>query len=88
VLPPIDDCPLARAARVLVRAEALLITAGAGMGVDSGLPDFAATLRPPPQPLPRSRGSSGRDGGRALANLAKLTVSPADSASGLTALAP
>jgi NAD-dependent SIR2 family protein deacetylase len=40
VLPPIDDCPLARAARVLVRAEALLITAGAGMGVDSGLPDF------------------------------------------------
>jgi NAD-dependent SIR2 family protein deacetylase len=29
-----------QAARVLADAEALLITAGAGMGVDSGLPDF------------------------------------------------
>jgi NAD-dependent SIR2 family protein deacetylase len=29
-----------RAARALADAEALLITAGAGMGVDSGLPDF------------------------------------------------
>lgn len=31
---------LNRAAKVLKEAEALLITAGAGMGVDSGLPDF------------------------------------------------
>jgi NAD-dependent SIR2 family protein deacetylase len=31
---------LARAARALDEAEALLLTAGAGMGVDSGLPDF------------------------------------------------
>lgn len=29
-----------RAAEVLGAADALLITAGAGMGVDSGLPDF------------------------------------------------
>ena len=29
-----------RSARTVVEAEALLITAGAGMGVDSGLPDF------------------------------------------------
>jgi NAD-dependent SIR2 family protein deacetylase len=29
-----------RAAEAIVNAEALLITAGAGMGVDSGLPDF------------------------------------------------
>ncbi|NOZ79257.1 MAG: NAD-dependent protein deacetylase, partial [Acidobacteria bacterium] len=28
------------ATEVLVAADALLITAGAGMGVDSGLPDF------------------------------------------------
>ena len=33
--PPIHD-----AAAVIAAAEALLITAGAGMGVDSGLPDF------------------------------------------------
>lgn len=32
--------PLAQAAVVLAAADALLITAGAGMGVDSGLPDF------------------------------------------------
>ena len=31
---------LARAARAVAEADALLITAGAGMGVDSGLPDF------------------------------------------------
>jgi NAD-dependent SIR2 family protein deacetylase len=31
---------LERAARALAEADALLITAGAGMGVDSGLPDF------------------------------------------------
>jgi NAD-dependent SIR2 family protein deacetylase len=29
-----------RAARLIAEADALLITAGAGMGVDSGLPDF------------------------------------------------
>jgi NAD-dependent SIR2 family protein deacetylase len=32
--------PLDQAALTLRRADALLITAGAGMGVDSGLPDF------------------------------------------------
>jgi NAD-dependent SIR2 family protein deacetylase len=31
---------IARAAQLLAEAEALIITAGAGMGVDSGLPDF------------------------------------------------
>ena len=31
---------IAQAAKVLSNADALLITAGAGMGVDSGLPDF------------------------------------------------
>lgn len=30
----------ARAARLIVAADGLLITAGAGMGIDSGLPDF------------------------------------------------
>lgn len=34
------DAALDRAAAVLASAEALLIGAGAGMGVDSGLPDF------------------------------------------------
>ncbi len=32
--------PILRAAESIVNADALLITAGAGMGVDSGLPDF------------------------------------------------
>ena len=36
----ITEPEVARAAAVLREAEALLITAGAGMGVDSGLPDF------------------------------------------------
>ena len=31
---------IAKAARVLANAQALLVTAGAGLGVDSGLPDF------------------------------------------------
>jgi NAD-dependent SIR2 family protein deacetylase len=31
---------IAAAAEVIARADALLVTAGAGMGVDSGLPDF------------------------------------------------
>lgn len=35
-----SDDPIRRAARALASAEALVITAGAGMGVDSGLPDF------------------------------------------------
>ena len=34
---------LARTAQAIREAEALLITAGAGMGVDSGLPDFRGT---------------------------------------------
>ena len=34
------DAPLAQAAQLLRGAEALLVCAGAGMGVDSGLPDF------------------------------------------------
>lgn len=39
---PPDASPdaMARAAEALCQAEALLITAGAGLGVDSGLPDF------------------------------------------------
>jgi NAD-dependent SIR2 family protein deacetylase len=35
-----DDAPLQRAPQALAAADALLIGAGAGMGVDSGLPDF------------------------------------------------
>lgn len=31
---------IGRAARLIAEADAVLITAGAGMGVDSGLPDF------------------------------------------------
>ena len=38
--PRLDAATVERAARALVESEALLITAGAGMGVDSGLPDF------------------------------------------------
>jgi NAD-dependent SIR2 family protein deacetylase len=34
---------IARVAALIARADALLITAGAGMGVDSGLPDFRGT---------------------------------------------
>src|SRR5438445_8809587 len=34
---------LDRAAGAIARADALLIGAGAGMGVDSGLPDFRGT---------------------------------------------
>ena len=39
-LPAPDAVIVAQVARAIVDAEALLITAGAGMGVDSGLPDF------------------------------------------------
>ena len=35
-----NEATLARAQELLLDSEALLITAGAGMGVDSGLPDF------------------------------------------------
>src|SRR4051812_46187381 len=35
-----DDAALTRAVEWLWQADGLLITAGAGMGVDSGLPDF------------------------------------------------
>src|ERR1700746_3005889 len=38
----IADC-VKQAAEALNTADALLITAGAGMGVDSGLPDFRGT---------------------------------------------
>lgn len=34
------DAGIARAAALIADADALLVTAGAGMGVDSGLPDF------------------------------------------------
>ncbi|MCK4690948.1 MAG: NAD-dependent deacetylase [Desulfuromonadales bacterium] len=34
------DHPFAKAAEIINEATALIITAGAGMGVDSGLPDF------------------------------------------------
>ncbi|WP_332673897.1 SIR2 family NAD-dependent protein deacylase [Aromatoleum sp.] len=34
------SAPILRAAKLLTSADGLLITAGAGMGVDSGLPDF------------------------------------------------
>ncbi len=36
----VDETALDRAARAIEAADALLIGAGAGMGVDSGLPDF------------------------------------------------
>ena len=34
---------LAHAAELISQADALVVTAGAGMGVDSGLPDFRGT---------------------------------------------
>ena len=34
------DEEVARAAQAIEQADGLLVTAGAGMGVDSGLPDF------------------------------------------------
>lgn len=39
-MPNAIDGSLRRAAEAISRAEALLVSAGAGMGVDSGLPDF------------------------------------------------
>src|SRR5262249_48989705 len=41
----INDQTLDRAAQAIAEAGALLIGAGAGMGVDSGLPDFRGTHR-------------------------------------------
>lgn len=38
--PTLDAAAVEAAARAIADAEALVITAGAGMGVDSGLPDF------------------------------------------------
>ncbi len=54
-----------RAAAELRRAGALVVTAGAGMGVDSGLPDFRGdrgswTAYPPYERSRGSRGSTGR----------------------------
>jgi len=40
----------ARVAKALREAEALVVTAGAGMGVDSGLPDFRGTRSARPRP--------------------------------------
>src|SRR5574340_522259 len=37
---PLDPDVVTRAAEALERAQVLVVTAGAGMGVDSGLPDF------------------------------------------------
>ena len=37
------DAEVRRAAEAINAASALLVTAGAGMGVDSGLPDFRRT---------------------------------------------
>jgi NAD-dependent SIR2 family protein deacetylase len=42
-MPPPLETELARAAEAIREADALLIAAGAGMGVDSGLPDFRGT---------------------------------------------
>jgi len=39
-VPELATATIDRAAAVIARAQALLITAGAGLGVDSGLPDF------------------------------------------------
>jgi NAD-dependent SIR2 family protein deacetylase len=40
IVPSMIDDSIRRAARILDEADALVIAAGAGMGVDSGLPDF------------------------------------------------
>ncbi len=39
----LDAATLARAAELITQADALIVAAGAGMGVDSGLPDFRGT---------------------------------------------
>ena len=40
IAPEDPDILIGRAARTIAAADHLLITAGAGMGVDSGLPDY------------------------------------------------
>jgi NAD-dependent SIR2 family protein deacetylase len=40
---PVTDKSIEEAHEILLQSDALLITAGAGMGVDSGLPDFRGT---------------------------------------------
>ena len=56
------------AARVIESSDALLITAGAGMGVDSGLPDFRGSkgsgtrIRPTRRSASNSPRSPTRDG--------------------------
>src|ERR1700754_3249571 len=42
-LPAAVNADVARAAELISRADALLYCAGAGIGVDSGLPDFRGT---------------------------------------------
>jgi NAD-dependent SIR2 family protein deacetylase len=37
---PVNDSPVQRAAGLIAAADGLIVAAGAGMGVDSGLPDF------------------------------------------------
>ena len=37
---PLDQSSVERAASLIEQADALIVAAGAGMGVDSGLPDF------------------------------------------------
>jgi NAD-dependent SIR2 family protein deacetylase len=39
-LPALDPAVIAQAAELVARADGIIIAAGAGMGVDSGLPDF------------------------------------------------
>src|SRR3712207_5779561 len=40
---PVNDA-IGRAVELLAQADALVIAAGAGMGVDSGLPDFRGNI--------------------------------------------
>jgi NAD-dependent SIR2 family protein deacetylase len=37
---PLDASAVERAASLIEQADALIVAAGAGMGVDSGMPDF------------------------------------------------
>ncbi|WP_255517628.1 Sir2 family NAD-dependent protein deacetylase [Herbaspirillum sp. SJZ107] len=39
-MPALDPAVVAQAAELIARADSIIIAAGAGMGVDSGLPDF------------------------------------------------
>lgn len=42
--PDLDQATIAQAAALIAGADALVIAAGAGMGVDSGLPDFRGNV--------------------------------------------